>query len=891
MTEVSIDSRGFAVRNRRVQVVGARMEYALVDPADWLGRLQSLRAAGFNTVVTSVPWSAHERRRGLPEFEGQADVARFIGAAAEAGLWVILRVGPNVGAPYGGGGLPPWLADLEDESGRMPLQREADPAFLEAVTDWWSALFERIRDLQPATEGDGPEAGPLLAAQVEHEWACGNEDGGRAYFGELIHRLRELGLTVPLLTTNGFWQELEGTTECWVDHVDEPELFANARQLHVVQPDAPRLVHLRGGADHPGRLGRAMQEILAAGAMPIVDDAVAGVHRRTFPGTDSPTSVVPGSVLDHHGRRVEASADVSRVARFARGFGSLLAGLDPALDLPVVRPGSEAHVLVPRSGTAGGLLHLLPGSGRSRDVEQHLLTREGRSLNTHALGSGSWCLTETNLGGRGRLDRANVPLLDLVGGRILVAFGSPSTTARFAIDGSELEMQVPATGAARPEVAEFRNFLVVLCTPAMADTVVDDGSSVWVWADHVDDEGRPVAGIRGRSLVRIDPEGGIETVGTATRSRSRRPAAGLDWSRVILDQDVDGSSDRFATLNGPASLVECGIRSGYGWYRIDLATRTAGRRTLRFPEGPHRLVIFLNGRQVAELDHREGSAFTTTLNLPKGDNVMTVLAELTGGAHDGNSQVLRSGIHSAIETLAPLKDVATAVDRDVPPIDPFESRSFIPEASHGDRSSNVAHSWTFTHRRRTPLRFTHESGIRGTWFLNDRLIGRSEESGLRSFRLCRDSVEGMKQGRNVLVFRPDSGMEKTAAAVLRSSKLHEITEEHGLEDGTIAFSTCAAPDGLIHRFVPLSGRRKKGPPSKVPAWSRAAVGSGQVRATTNLDLSGMSRGVVYINGRPIGAYHAENTPLLPVPTGLPDEEFTIDVFDELGADPRGIALA
>jgi hypothetical protein len=890
VTEVSFDGRGFSVRNKRVHVVGGRFEYSLVDRASWPARLQAMHAAGFNTVVSSVPWALHERRQGHHEFEGEDDIAAFLEAASNAGLWVILRIGPNVGSPFGGGGLPSWLADLKDKEGHHLLLREASPGFLEAVTHWWSALCNQIESSQPQELGEGPSSGPLLAVQIEHEWSCGNEEGARAYFGELIHLIRELGISVPLLTTNGFWQEVEGTVETWVDRVDEPDLFANTRQLHAVQPEAPRIVNLVGGSANPELLGKAMLEVLAAGGMPIVDDAVSGVHRRTLPASGKGSSIFPGSILDLHGNRVAESLDAMCTARFARSFGSLLADLDPALDTPVTRPGSRPCSTVARSGPSGSMIFQLRGPGSPDSTDRHIVLRDGRSLETTLMDTGSWCLADVNLGGMGQLDHSNVPLLDLVNRRILVAYGAAGSVARFGIDGSELELTVPEAKATMPEVVEFKNFTIVLCTPEQARGVVDDGSAIYLGADGIDEEGRPTADPAGKGLIRIDVEGEVEQSAKPARTRKTSTKSRLDWSTSLLREDIDGSSDRFATLNGPTSLVECGIRRGYGWYRVRFKAGSAAKRTLHFPEGPHRLVVFLNGKQLVELSASDDSQFRTEAKFKSGENVMTVLSELVGGSESGNHQVHRCGLYEPVESLTPFKGVKTSVDKNAPPIDLFESRSFIPEVSSGDKSSIVSYSWSFSHRRKSGLRVAHGMRIRGTWLLNDVVLGRSEEHGLQSFKLEPSITEAMKSGKNELVFRPDPNWEEAASGIRQRLKILEVTDEFGSDEGSMAFSTCSIPDGLVHEFTPLakSGRStgKTG-----PTWSRASVEVSSEAGQKSLDLSGMSRGVVFFDGSELGTYDACDMPSIPIPMGVLDGEGIIDVFDEQGADPRVIVIA
>ena len=57
-----------------------------------------------------------------------------------------------------------------------------------------------------------------------------------------------------------------------------------------------------------------------------------------------------------------------------------------------------------------------------------------------------------------------------------------------------------------------------------------------------------------------------------------------------------------------------------------------------------------------------------------------------------------------------------------------------------------------------------------------------------------------------------------------------------------------------------------------------------------LDLSSMTRGMVYVDGRELGCYDVRTVAELPVPASMLTDGGTIDVFDAQGADPRTIAM-
>ncbi|MBM4113599.1 MAG: glycoside hydrolase family 35, partial [Phycisphaerae bacterium] len=142
MPRVSIDPQGLLVGGRRCWIVGAALEYSLLDPRLWSRSLSLLRQTGFNTVRTSVPWSLHERRRAKPDFEGSLDLRAFVELAIEQGLWVIVRLGPVVGGTFSGGGLPAWLSEIDG----LRL-REPQDEFLRLVSRWFDTVLSQLKGL------------------------------------------------------------------------------------------------------------------------------------------------------------------------------------------------------------------------------------------------------------------------------------------------------------------------------------------------------------------------------------------------------------------------------------------------------------------------------------------------------------------------------------------------------------------------------------------------------------------------------------------------------------------------------------------------------------------------------------------------------------------------
>ena len=71
----------FYLKGQPFKILSGAIHYFRIDPADWYHSLFNLKALGFNTVETYVPWNVHEPRKGQFDFSGRLDLERFIQTA------------------------------------------------------------------------------------------------------------------------------------------------------------------------------------------------------------------------------------------------------------------------------------------------------------------------------------------------------------------------------------------------------------------------------------------------------------------------------------------------------------------------------------------------------------------------------------------------------------------------------------------------------------------------------------------------------------------------------------------------------------------------------------------------------------------------------------------
>jgi len=187
----------FTLDGKPFKVLSGELHYERIPRAYWHARLKMAKAMGLNTIATYVFWNVHEPTPGHFNFTGNSDVAAFIRAAHEEGLYVILRTGPYSCAEWDLGGLPAWL--LKNPASAAAL-RSNDPAFIVPAERWIDRL---AKELTPLQIGRG---GPILMTQVENEY--GNYGSDHAYIEHLRQIFLKAGFTDSLLYTADNWRNI-----------------------------------------------------------------------------------------------------------------------------------------------------------------------------------------------------------------------------------------------------------------------------------------------------------------------------------------------------------------------------------------------------------------------------------------------------------------------------------------------------------------------------------------------------------------------------------------------------------------------------------------------------------------------------------------------------------
>ena len=894
MPPITFDGRSLLIAGRRTTLIGAGCEYAMLPRAEQADRLRQVAQLGCNTVIASCPWFLHEPIAVHFDFEGDLNISEFLADAQSAGLRVILRIGPVIGAPFDGGGLPTWLGDRPEVA-----TRTGTPGFLKLTSSWFRKITAEITDHQADQDGGGP----LVGVQIEHGWNCGSKSSADGYLVELVRYARECGVTVPILTANGFWQETEGAIETWSGWDD---LFSNLRQVATLQPEKPRFCLLerspadafcRAGLkrmapvsnDLSGRLAR----VLAAGAQPLIAHGVEGVLPAGAAGCDDFGAIAPNAfafpLIDGSGGTTDLGREASPILRFARDFGGVLADLDPDDQPMVVDPddGSDGVVAVPRSGGAGTVVFFFR---RGDSSATHVVDRTGRRIPVRFGDTDfTWILLDADLQGEGRLDYVTGVPLALLSGRMLVVSAPSGESVELSIDDRPFSTSAPRNrqDGSGPVIEQHAGFTIVVLNERQAGTLIEDGDAIVIGGSQVGKDGS-VRPFEEMAPIRIDVDGNRtrpETMEIAGRG-TRRIKTWLSWEEPDCRKP---DHPRSIPVDGDLGLAAIGAGLDHAWFTAatSFSKTTAADQEYRLLGGLRSGDFWLDGRKMNQI--AEARISIPAINGPHEIAIFARHAPRTV-----------SGIHSpgdgdrpgSLVAISPLSDVETS-RVPIDPIDPFLLRPFIPGAADGERTTGEGLQFTFTHRRKTPVVLEIAAGSAGVILLNDTPIDVFGRMGYRrSFTAAQD--EAFKAGGNRFQIVPLEHVTEESVEI-KVDLFEAVKEIIGAAEWRLRrWET--SPDPRIGDWVPAVAEPKNAPrwlrsEFKIPAARRKQVQSGRLR------LEGVTRGRVKMNGIDLGGYAlcepggrtARGTASieLPVPADafLGEGPIELLLFDEAGADP------
>jgi hypothetical protein len=223
--KVSYDHRAITINGVRTILLSGAMHYPRSTPGMWPYLFQMAKNQGLNTIQTYVFWNMHEHKQGVLDFSGRANLSKFLQDAANAGLFVNLRIGPFVCGEWNYGGLPVWLNQVSNIT------------FRSSNVAWETLMRKFILDIiDYVTPYLAKNGGPIILAQIENEYH-GKDLAYLDWCGSLVSN--ELSSTeIPWIMCNGLAANstIETCNACncldnsWIDHhranyPDKPMLF------------------------------------------------------------------------------------------------------------------------------------------------------------------------------------------------------------------------------------------------------------------------------------------------------------------------------------------------------------------------------------------------------------------------------------------------------------------------------------------------------------------------------------------------------------------------------------------------------------------------------------------------------------------------------------------
>lgn len=491
--------------------------YFRIPRAEWVDRLDSIKASGYHAIDVYCPWNLHEQADGGFDFSGELDLGHFCDLAWERGLYVIARPGPYICSEWDGGALPARLGEKV---------RQADEAYLAEVRGWFDAVLPVIAERQLGAGGG------VVMLQVENEldfFDCHDRAG---YQGALLEMATSHGITVPVIACAG-QGDLSGASgdapgvlpTCNFYPSDdsaaiESEVLAYTRTL--AERDLPLLV------TETNREHRTLRRLLLSGARLISPYLQTSGY--DFDGTPSVGNWgAPGNFMSH---QYDFGGYLSSTGRRRPEFveGRRLAGVVDTL------------------GRA--LAEALPGSAPI-DV-----TTDYASVETAAwlqLSDGGWLGGAPNLG-----DRDGLATVTLADGELQVPVSAASTPL-WLVD-------LPLTGWGSEHMLTF-------CSADLVK-VTSDGDELVL---HLCSEAAPVLVIDGQQ-VGLDRDGEAR-VGTL-RVRHHSPSTFAELTGTAADEPTDRDEQQLEAVRGTrpdagralgesANLEDAGIHRGRGCFSVE----------------------------------------------------------------------------------------------------------------------------------------------------------------------------------------------------------------------------------------------------------------------------------------------------------------------------------
>ncbi|KAL4380007.1 hypothetical protein GQ457_02G010140 [Hibiscus cannabinus] len=161
---LTYDGRSLIFDGQCKLLISAAIHYPRSVPAMWPGLVQTAKEGGVDVIESYVFWNGHELSPGKYNFEGRYDLVKFVKTVHQAGLYMILRIGPFIAAEWKFGGIPVWLHYVPGTVFRTDN---------EPFKYYMQKFMTFIVNLMKQEKLFAWQGGPIILAQVENEYGRG----------------------------------------------------------------------------------------------------------------------------------------------------------------------------------------------------------------------------------------------------------------------------------------------------------------------------------------------------------------------------------------------------------------------------------------------------------------------------------------------------------------------------------------------------------------------------------------------------------------------------------------------------------------------------------------------------------------------------------------------
>ena len=183
---VTWDRHSLMFDGKRVCPVMGEVHYSRIPAEEWEREVMKMKEGGVTILATYVFWNHIEEEEGVFRWDGQRSLRRFIEVCKQAGMPLILRLGPFCHGEVRNGGIPDWVFT------KGCKVREQNPTFMRMVESLYRQIFTQVQGLQ------WKDGGPVVAAQFDNEYR-----GRGEYLVALKRIAQDAGFDLPFYTRTG----------------------------------------------------------------------------------------------------------------------------------------------------------------------------------------------------------------------------------------------------------------------------------------------------------------------------------------------------------------------------------------------------------------------------------------------------------------------------------------------------------------------------------------------------------------------------------------------------------------------------------------------------------------------------------------------------------------